>query len=162
MSTRTGQNWSYQADVTSAELNTLSQGWIGRVRVTGSNQTGIASETILTAFSETVTAQGSNRALHCRAVVQVETGTGSGGTDIWAILRIREGSIGGTVIGYAASVVRDDVNTTTLTAEGCDFSVTGTHTYLVTLEVAGVDTLDTVHSTSKPGELVIIDVGPSS
>lgn len=162
MATREGKLWAFQEDAESADLNKYGQGWIGRVRVTGSNQTAIASETILTAFTETVTAMGTDRALECRAVVQVETGTGTGGTDIWAIGRIREGSIGGTIIGYTAGVVRDDANTTTLVIAGEDFSVNGSHTYYVTLEVAGVDTLDTVHSTNKPGSIIIKDIGPSS
>lgn len=162
MSVRTGQNWSYQADVTSAELNSLPQGWTGRTRVTSGNQTGITTETVLTEFTTSPTVEGTDRALWCRAVVQVETGTGTGGSDIFAIVRIREGGLTGTVIAYASEVVREDTVTTTVRADGCDFSVNGAVAYYVTLEIAGVDTLDTVHSTSKPGELLIVDLGPSS
>ncbi len=161
MSTRTAKVFTYQEDVESADLNKYPQGWLARVRVTGTNQTGISSEAILTAFTETATAQGTDRSLLCRAVVQVETGTGTGGTDIYGIVRIRSGSIGGTIIAYSSATIRDDVNTTTIVAEGCDFSVNGSVSYYVTLEVAGVDTLDTVHSTNKPGELLVMDIGPT-
>ncbi len=162
MGTRSTHEFTFQEDVESSDMESLPKGWVARVRVTSGNQTGITTETVLTSFTETATPAGTARALLCRAVVQVETGTGTGETPVWAIVRVREGGLTGTIIAYASETIRDDVVTTTIIAEGEDFSVTGAHIYYVTLEVAGVDTLDTVHSTSKPGSLLIQDIGPSS
>lgn len=160
MSTRTGQNWAYQADVTSAELNSLPQGWIARVRVTGTNQSSIATETILTAFTETATAQGTDRMLKCEASVNVLPSADA--SDIFGIVRIRSGGLSGTVVAYSAMVLRDSTQYTTIYAAGTDSAVNGSVTYYVTLEVVGVATLSTDHASSRPGMLLVTDLGPSS
>lgn len=168
MSVRTGQNWSYQADVTSAELNSLPQGWIGRVRVTSGDQSGITTETILTEFTLSVEAQGTDRMLLCTAHVNTSA-SHTTGNDVYGIIRIREGGISGTVIGYTAYVFRDstgpssETNYHTITCTGTDSSVNGTATYYVTQELlSGTATLGTAHSTSRPGMLLVQDVGPTS
>ena len=168
MATRTGQNWSYQADVTSSELNSLPQGWIGRVRVTSGDQSGIATETILTEFTLSVDAQGTDRMLLCTAHVNT-TASHTTGADVYGILRIRSGGLTGTVIGYTAYLFRDstgpsaETNYHTITVTGTDSAVNGTVTYYVTQELlSGTATLGTAHSTARPGMLLVQDLGPSS
>ncbi len=167
MSTRTTKNYSYQEDVESADLNKAPQGWLARVRVTGTNQSSITTETILTAFTETATAQGTDRMLLCQAVVNV-TASHTTGADVYGIVRVREGSISGTVIGYTAFLFRDstgpssETNYHTIHCTGTDASVNGSHTYYVTLELlSGTSTLGTDHGTSRPGMLLVSDIGPT-
>jgi len=167
MSTRTGKNYSYQEDVESADLNKGPQGWIARVRVTGTNQSSITTETILTAFTETATAQGTDRMLKCEAMVNV-LASHTVAADVYGIVRIRATGLGGTVIAYTSFVYRDaegpssETNYHTVYAVGTDASVNGSVTYVVTLELlSGTATLGTDHGTSRPGMLLVSDIGPT-
>ena len=168
MSTRTGKNYSYQEDVESADLNKGPQGWIARVRVTGTNQSSIAgTETILTAFTETATAQGTDRMLKCEAMVNVLS-SHTTPAEVYGIVRIRAGGLGGTVIAYTSFVYMDalgpssEVNYHTVYAVGTDSAVNGSVTYYVTLQLlSGTATLGTDHGTSRPGMLLVSDIGPT-
>ncbi len=167
MSTRTAKVFTYQEDVESADLNKYPQGWLARVRVTGTNQSTIASETILTAFTETATAQGTDRMLKCEAMVNT-TATHLTLEAIYGIVRIRSGGLGGTVVAYTAFMFGDstgpsaETNYHTVYAVGTDSLVNGSVTYYVTLQLlSGVATLGTDHSTSRPGMLLVSDIGPT-
>ncbi len=162
MSTRTVNVFAFREKLTSAKLNKMPMGWPLRRRITTNNQSGISTETAITEYTEALNIPGADRALFFTASVNVYASVAA--SDIFAEVRIRDGGLGGSVVGYGTSVIREDDTDRmqTIVAIGTDLNVSGAHTYYVSLEVHGVATLLTAHSSTRPGCFVIQDMGPSS
>ena len=156
MTVRTGKNYAFGETLESADLNKGPQGWIARERVTGSNQTGISAETVLTAFSVTPTVQGSDRTLKCSAQVH----TTSASTTAYAVVRIREGSVSGDIIASQQLLVGTGGDAT-FTPWGFYSPVNGTHTFVVTLATS-TGTIASGMSSTFPGYVGVEDAGPAS
>lgn len=172
MPTRTGKYWSYQEDVTSANMNKAPQGAIGREKITSTQSSISTTEVLLTSYSSTVSTQGGPRQHRIDAVAHLKPAAGltmptstASGTPIAGnqqmTLRIRENSISGTVLGRCQIPTPSSDVASTAHCVGWNVSVSGSVTYVVTAEGYGLTTWETTNDSARPGWLVVSDEGPA-
>lgn len=169
MAARDAVDFTFQQDVTSSEMDSLPKGQIAYLRYTTSDASAaITTETLLSGFQESISTAGNNRFLKFHAQANVYTTAGAGADNNWihAELRVREDSAStGTVVAYGTGIIGGDSTTemVTLYATGLAINVSGDHTYYVTLTLSdGTATLAYGHSSTKPGFLIIEDLGATS
>lgn len=172
MANRTGKSWSFQEDVTAANMNKGPQGCLARDKIT-STQSGITTtEVLATGYSVTVATQGGPRHHRVEAVVHLRPASGlevpspnTAGTEIaynnLCRVYIRKDGLTGEVIGRANVSTPSDAVGTTAYVVGWNTSATGSEKYVVTIEGYGLTTWDTVNGSTIPGWLVVTDDGPA-
>ena len=172
MATRTGKDWSFQEDVTAANMNKAPQGAIGREQITATQSSISTTEVLLTGFSLTVSTQGGPRQHRVDAICHIRAAAGLivptpntagnpiGGNQMVTV-RIREGNISGNVIGRAQVSTPSPDIATTVHCVGFKLSASGSETYVATVEGYGLTTWETYNNSGRPGWFTVTDEGPT-
>lgn len=154
MATRTGKYWTALEEATDTNMNKIPEGWLAYVSTTTA-QSGISTETTLSAFSVSV-AVNTSRLLRVEAMLHLES-TIAGDDALVQIKRDGSRVAGGRLYLPTASEIF------AINCFGYDAPAAGTYAYTVTVTVSGSGTIQmSAANTSGPCFFGVQDLGPQS